>query len=77
MIADNFFRIMIVLVDSVCNFLAQQVNAESVSKETLFKESDILFLAVPLTHLTKGIINQKILNTMKKTSILINTARGG
>lgn len=76
MIASNHLRIVLI-VNCVFTFLARQVNAESVSKETLFKESDILFLAVPLTNLTKGIINQKTLNTMKNTCILINTARGG
>lgn len=76
MIAGNHLRIVLI-VNCVFTFLARQVNAESVSKETLFKESDILFLAVPLTNLTKGIINQTTLNTMKNTCILINTARGG
>lgn len=44
--------------------------------EVLFKECDIVTLHCPLTPDTKGFINKKLLDLMKPTAILINTARG-
>lgn len=51
-------------------------NIDKSSKETIYSQSDILTLHVPLTSLTKEIINFKSLSTMKPTSFLINTCRG-
>lgn len=48
-----------------------------VSKEELFKNSDIITLHVPLTNETKEIINKDSLKLIKKGAYLINTARGG
>jgi glycerate dehydrogenase len=45
--------------------------------ETILKESDIITLHVPLTPETKNMIGAKELEKMKKTAVLINTARGG
>lgn len=45
--------------------------------ETIFKQSDIISLHLPLTSETKGIINSNLLSLMKETAIIINTARGG
>jgi glycerate dehydrogenase len=42
----------------------------------LFKESDVITLHCPLTPETKGIINKSNLSLMKRTTFLINTARG-
>lgn len=58
-------------------FSAKQVNGKYVSKDEIFKESDVIFLGVPLTNLTKNMVNMERFMTMKNTSILINTARGG
>lgn len=55
----------------------QDSTIEMVDLDTLFKESDILSLHVPLNEETEGIINAENLRKMKKTSYLINTARGG
>lgn len=41
----------------------------------LLKSADIVVIAVPLTKNTKGLIGEKELSLMKKTAILINTAR--
>ena len=49
----------------------------SVSLEDLFRESDFLSLHAPLTQETEGLINSKTLSLMKKSAVLINTARGG
>lgn len=48
----------------------------SVSKEELFRNSDIVSLHCPLTPDTQHIINKETLNLMKPTAIVINTGRG-
>ena len=53
-----------------------QVGAELVDLETLFHESDIITVHVPLTRDTIGMIGQRELSMMKKDAILINTSRG-
>ncbi len=50
---------------------------EPVSFEDLLKRSYFLTLHAPLTDKTKNIINKESLSLMKKSSYLINTARGG
>jgi phosphoglycerate dehydrogenase-like enzyme len=55
---------------------AQAAGAQSVSFETIFKESDIVSLHAPLLPENTGMIGQKELNSMKPHAILINTARG-
>lgn len=49
---------------------------ECVSVEELFAKSDFVTLHAPLTPETKKIVNEKTISLMKKTAILINTARG-
>ena len=46
------------------------------SLDEVLKVSDIISLHVPLTNATKGMIGAAELSKMKKTAILINTARG-
>tara|TARA_B100000686_G_scaffold317272_1_gene365904 strand:- start:1221 stop:2177 length:957 start_codon:yes stop_codon:yes gene_type:complete len=41
------------------------------------KEMDYLSIHMPLTEKTKNLINLKVLSSMKKNSIIINTSRGG
>ena len=48
-----------------------------VDMDTLFRKSDVLSLHCPLTDSNAKIINQENLAKMKKSAILINTARGG
>lgn len=57
--------------------LSKEFNLDWVTKEQIFKEADIISLHVPLTHLTKNMIQRKQLLSMKPNSILINTSRGG
>lgn len=47
-----------------------------VELEELFKKSDIVSLHCPLTKETNYIVNEKNLNLMKNTAIIINTSRG-
>ncbi len=54
-----------------------EVIDSQVSLEELLKESDIVSLHCPLTGETKGLIGKEQLALMKKSAILLNTARGG
>ena len=47
-----------------------------VSLGELFREADVVSLHCPLTPENKGMINESLLNGMKKGAFLINTARG-
>jgi len=46
------------------------------SMEELLKVSDIISINTPLTNETKGMVNSKFINLMKKGSYLINLSRG-
>ena len=69
-----------------CNFLVNDIEdrnefcreqgAKESSFESLIKEADIVSLHVPLTNLTRDMINENVLQSMKKTAFLINTSRG-
>ena len=47
-----------------------------VSLDELLKESDYISLHCPLTPQTHHIINEEVLNKMKKEAFLVNTSRG-
>ena len=47
-----------------------------VSLEKLLATSDFVSIHAPLNKSTKGLINAKVLKTMKKNAILVNAARG-
>lgn len=50
--------------------------ADYVDLETLFKESDVIFLHCPLFEETEGIVNKENIQKMKDGVILINNSRG-
>lgn len=54
----------------------KKLGLKFVEMEQLLKEADFVSIHVPLTSETRHLINKKTLSLMKKTSILINTARG-
>jgi len=56
--------------------LEQPLGAKYVPLDELLKESDFVTLHCNLTEQTKNIIGERELRMMKKTSILINAARG-
>ena len=51
-------------------------NVKEVDEQTLFEQSDILSLHVPLTNETRYMVNENYLAGFKKNIVLINTARG-
>ena len=53
------------------------IDIEMVGLDELLKQSDIISLHVPLTELTRHIINKGAINLMKPNVMLINTSRGG
>ena len=57
--------------------LGRKFKLEWVDKETIYRESDLISLHVPLTASTKNMITKKELKSMKSDAILINTCRGG
>jgi phosphoglycerate dehydrogenase-like enzyme len=55
---------------------ARAGGAEWVSKEELFRRSDVLTIHVVLSDRTRGLVNAADLAAMKPTSWLVNTSRG-
>jgi len=45
--------------------------------DAVLRESDVISLHCPMSEATRGMIGEKELRMMKRTAILINTARGG
>jgi phosphoglycerate dehydrogenase-like enzyme len=54
----------------------QSHRARVATLEEVIYKSDLITLHVPLTNLTKGMVNGNFLEKMKPTSFLINTSRG-
>ena len=50
---------------------------ESVTKQYLFQNADLISIHTPLNSSTEDMINKEIILQMKKSVFLINTARGG
>ena len=55
----------------------REFNAAKASLEELFQQSDFISLHARLTDATKGLVRKEVLDLMKPTAILINTARAG
>ena len=73
------FRMKIIFYDPYFNDeeIIKKFKAERCENiDDLFSNSDFVSLHCPSTKETKGIINYKTISKMKKTSYLINTARG-
>lgn len=56
--------------------LDQRIGSEAVTIRKLLTTADFVSIHVPLTPQTRHLIGKRELETMKKTAILINTARG-
>ncbi|HHX65256.1 MAG TPA: D-2-hydroxyacid dehydrogenase, partial [Chloroflexi bacterium] len=50
--------------------------AQMVDLDTIFRESDMISLHLPLTPETQGMVNAERLSQMKNTAFIINTSRG-
>ena len=63
-----------------CELLAYKRNPVSgvncVDLDTLLHKSDIVSVHIPLSAETRGLIGREALAKMKKTAVLVNTARG-
>jgi phosphoglycerate dehydrogenase-like enzyme len=55
---------------------AEPHDARAVSKESLFRESDVITIHMPLSDASRGLISAADLALMKPTAYLINTSRG-
>jgi D-3-phosphoglycerate dehydrogenase len=67
---------VIVFDPYVDNEFLTREGCKSVELDFLLKNSDFISLHAPLSPETHHMINQKTLSKMKKTAVLINTARG-
>ncbi|KXT07750.1 hypothetical protein AC579_1057 [Pseudocercospora musae] len=50
---------------------------KAVSKEELFRQSDVVSLHVVLSDRSRGVVGTQELGWMKKSAVLLNTSRGG
>ena len=57
-------------------FPAEGSGIDYVSREELFRRSDIISLHCPLTEDTRYIINEHALSLMKPDTLIVNTSRG-
>jgi D-3-phosphoglycerate dehydrogenase / 2-oxoglutarate reductase len=55
----------------------RDLGIETVDKETVFREADMITIHTPLTPETRHIVNRETLALMKPTAYIVNTARGG
>ena len=55
---------------------ASETGATYVSKDEIFRQSDVLSLHCPLTEETKHIVNHDTMKMMKHDAVIINTGRG-
>lgn len=66
---------MRVLIFDLCDL--KDSRYKRVDLDTLLKSSDVITLHCPLTEQTQNLIDAAALAKMKRTALLINTARGG
>lgn len=57
-------------------FPSEIEDVEFVSKDELFRRSDIISLHCPLTRETRYIIDEEAISMMKKSVLIVNTSRG-
>lgn len=70
----NGFQMHVICYDP---YPVEGLEAEYVSKEELFRTSDIITLHCPLNSDTRHIVNGESIALMKKGVYLVNTSRGG
>jgi D-3-phosphoglycerate dehydrogenase len=57
--------------------LSKKFGYTYVGADELYRESDFISLHIPLTEETRGMIGMGAFRQMKRTAVLVNTARGG
>ncbi|MDT8411624.1 MAG: 2-hydroxyacid dehydrogenase [Vicingaceae bacterium] len=72
----NGFGCKLLAYDPVKNPSAEEINMDYTTLEILLKNSDVVSLNCPLNEKTHYLLDKKEFASMKKGSILINTARG-
>jgi len=76
-IAYHGFGMKILYVDvATCEEIEKDLQSDKVSLDVLLSRSDFISLHVPLTDETKHMISSEQFKKMKKTAVLVNTARG-
>lgn len=72
------FKCMILVNDIINQSEYYRENElHEVSKEVLFRESDIVTIHTPLDNVTENLVTIDILKSMKPSAFLLNSARGG
>ena len=74
--AHSFGCKIIYYSNSKNNFLESKLNAKKLSLNSILKKSDIISIHLPLNNKTNCLLNDKNLISLKKSAIVINTARG-
>lgn len=71
------FGMRVLYSDPVCHpELEAELGLECASLDRLLAEADFVSLHCPLTPATRHLINAQTLGRMKRTAVLVNTARG-
>ena len=70
------FNVKLLGYDPFENDQARELGIEYTTLENLFSSSDFISLHLPLLDSTRGLVDDKLLNRMKDTAILVNCARG-
>ena len=63
--------------NSASDDVLKSLSAKKVSTEELLSSSDVLSLHTKLNNQTSNMLNKETIATMKKSSVIINCARGG
>lgn len=72
------FRVRCIACDPVWDVAtARALAVERCDLQTVFRESDVVFVCVPITSETRNLVDATLLRLMKPSAVLVNTARGG
>lgn len=72
------FDVQVIAYDPVADpALFETLGVEQVGLEELFRRSEVVSLHVPLLPETEGLVDGRLIESMKPGAALINTARGG
>jgi phosphoglycerate dehydrogenase-like enzyme len=75
-IARAFGMNVIAWSQNLTREIAERAGATLVSKEELFRTSDIVSIHLVLSERTRGLVGERELGLMKPTAYLVNTSRG-